>query len=194
MCNFLSAIAYRDGSIFADPEHTDSHSDLKEHLGLKDDQAPMLRNWVAVEYTPENRETSADVTSYTLRLDEPGAAPGWWDDVKGGIELKCRTLIQSMIVTDKRGLLLGGCWILAEGADVHHTVAAKIAAMSGSSKVGAMYDSSKVGAMYGSSKVGAMYDSSKVGAMSGSSKVGAMYDSSKAPRDPRIKADVEATP
>ncbi len=34
MCNFLSAIAYKNGDIFCAPEYTDSHEDLISHLGL----------------------------------------------------------------------------------------------------------------------------------------------------------------
>jgi len=49
MCNFLSAIALRNGDIFCDPASTDSHEDLIEYKGLVNNDK---ETFVRVEYVP----------------------------------------------------------------------------------------------------------------------------------------------
>jgi hypothetical protein len=177
MCDFLSAIVFKGGRIICQPELTDSHSDLIAANNLRDDNIH-IRVWVRVELTPTEHKY-LDVDSYSMRLDE-SSRPDWFDSAaEFDAAEKLRDKIRAMIVTDKRALLLGGCWILGEGADIESAKAARIVAMISSAKVGEMRGSSQVGEMRGSSQVGVLRGSSQVGEMRGSSQVGEMRGSSQ---------------
>jgi hypothetical protein len=197
VCKFLSAIVTRDGSVFCDPEHTDSHEDLIASLGLNDidrrESADVVRHFVRVEFTSE---TLCDPDSYSLVLDDN--RPVWWtDEMESGVAEHLRGLVRRMIVSGNRDVLLGGCWILVGGANVKEAINSRvvvvygdgvIGVLYGSSRVGMLRDSSQVGvlngssrvdALYGSSRVGMLRDSSQVGVLNGSSWVGTLYGSSR---------------
>jgi hypothetical protein len=178
MCKFLSAIVRPDGSIYADPEHTDSHEDLVFDLGLVDDGSPIAsRTFCRVEFTPPDEIAKIDdLSAWTLRVDEEPAPP-WYDGAAVRARLEERVL--AMFVRDTRKLLLGGCWILVGEANVFRVKSARIVTLLGSSQVGALHGSSQVGKLHDSSQVGEIYDSSQVGELWGSSQVGALWDSSQ---------------
>jgi hypothetical protein len=181
MCEFLSALVFKSGKIFTSPEHTDSHSDLIDAKGLsaESDSSLQIRGWIRVEFTPPSTRQMADVDSYVLRVDE-SSTPEWFDAaMKFDVTEQLKEIIQAMIVTDERKILLGGCWILAGEAKVHKIVRATVKVALGSSQVGKMLGSSQVGKMLGSSQVGKMLDSSQVGEMWDSSQVGEMWGSSQ---------------
>jgi hypothetical protein len=185
MCHFLSAIVLPSGEILCDPEHTDSHEDLLEHFNIRDTVTTQGR-FCRVEFTPpEDHSKILDFSTWFLKVDEE-STPEWFDHE--AVRAKLTDKIKGMIIQDHRKFVLGGCWILVDGAEIGRLKNGKVALMigmstveemCGTSKVGVMRGTSKVEAMYESSKVGTMYDSSKVGVMLGTSKVGTMYDSSK---------------
>jgi len=205
MCNFLSALVFSDGKIFSDPEHTDSHSDLIRVRGLDDSLPLETRGWIRVEFKPDNNDTLDQPEMYKLTVDEL-AAPAWFDDaMRFDITERLREQVEKMIVRDRREILLGGCWILARGAEVVSVKngliqmmydssrvnamlgSSRVNAMLGSSQVNEMWDSSRVNEMCGSSQVSVMYGSSRVNEMRGSSQVNEMYDSSRVASDYRVK-------
>ena len=176
MCTFLSAIVMKNGDVLCDPEHTDSHEDLLAKHNIRDGLAQQGK-FARVEFIPPKDHANIEDTSkWTFKVDEQ-VKPDWLDEERARSSLAAR--VKRMFVQDKRSILLGGCWILGDGADVAKVRNARIYGMYGSSKVGNMQDSSKVGVMCDSSKVGEMYGSSKVGEMCDSSKVEWMYGSSK---------------
>ena len=66
MCDFLSAIATRDGRLLFCED--DSHETIVRRAGLRDGDLH-LRHWVRVEQRPGDA---------ALRVDE-ASTPGWWD-------------------------------------------------------------------------------------------------------------------
>jgi hypothetical protein len=112
VCHFLSAVVTRNGDVLTN-DHTDSHSELITLFGLPDDRE--CRHFAKVELTPGDDPTDAD--GYTFRLDE-GTAPLWWEDVAGRAEETMRGMVRRMVVRDKRALLFGGRWIVADGAEI----------------------------------------------------------------------------
>ena len=152
VCNFLSALVFKNGSIFCAPEATDSHTDLIDAKGLTDsDKSLHLRGWIRVEFSPPSPDKLAEPDSYVLKVDET-STPEWFDDaLRFQVTEDLRERIERMTVRDERAILLGGCWILASEAKVGRAAAAKIVAMLGSSSVKEMRDSSSVKKMLDSS-------------------------------------------
>ena len=195
MCNFLSALWTRDGRLLTAPEYTDSHTDLVAHLGLADNRWPDPR-FARVEFTPPaDAAQIADLDKWTFRLDEE-ATPSWFDAES---EAQCldalRDSVSRMFVRDERPILMGGYWILLDGARVKRAIKCYIRGMFGqaeiteavsthviemrdNSHIDTMWDSSYVGTMWDSSHVGVMWGESHIGYTLGSSRVGTMWDSS----------------
>ena len=143
MCRFLSALVLKNGDVLCKPEASDSHEDLIEHFGLSDDKQH-LNKFVRVEFCPPGDTPLYELKKYELRLDEH-TTPGWWTKkIQEKATRKLRVKIKGMLVSDKRKLLLGGCYILHGEAKVERVVNATIKAMYGSSQVGWMYGSSRV--------------------------------------------------
>ena len=172
MCKFLSAIVLQNGDVLCDPEHTDAHEELIAANNLRDGTTAALReHFVRVEFVPPETGDMSDMSLWQLKLDE-NAEPSWWAGQKEKVREFLSGLVSAHVVRDYKKILLGGWWVLADGAVVDRLVASKAALMLGSSNVGVMLESSKVGVMRGSSNVGVMRESSKVGVMWESSKVG----------------------
>jgi hypothetical protein len=177
MCKAFSSIVVMSGEVYCDPALTDSHEVLKRaHCPqLPDDGIAFVR----VEYTPPDDPSEiGDLDCWHLILDAV-AAPVWWEDREESVRTTMRRLVERMLVSGTRDILLGGCWILLGGACVRDVYFSRILSMHGRSQVRALYDSSRVGALYGSSQVGALYGSSQVGTLYDSSRVGTLYDSSQ---------------
>src|SRR6185437_10803222 len=130
MCNFKSAIVTKDGVILHH-ELTDSHSELIQHFKLHERRGPgQVQNFIKVEFTPTDLKFD-DPASYVLWVDET-ETPAWFDeDAKHKTSEFLRDVITKMIIRDKREILLGGAWILSDGAEVGNCLNAKIAAMCG---------------------------------------------------------------
>ena len=161
MCNFLSALVFKNGKIYCDPEHTDSHSDLIAAKGLTEESDKSIhhRGWIRIEFTPGDSRKYADVDAYVLIVDE-SSAPDWFDKaMRFDVTEQLKDIVRGMIVTDEREILLGGCWILAGEAKVKKIVRATVRVALDSSQVGTMWGSSQVGKMWGSSQVGKMFHS-----------------------------------
>jgi hypothetical protein len=136
MCQFLSAIATRKGEILVNPL-TDHHHELIAHFNLHERKAGgTAQNFIKLEFVPgRSAENDApiydDPKGYTLRVDED-ETPAWFDDeAKAAADKFLRGVIKRMIVRDKRAILLGGCWIIAEGAEVAAAKECRIAALCG---------------------------------------------------------------
>lgn len=160
MCNFLSAIVLRDGEILTAPEHTDSHQELIDFYGLKDDEK---ERFARVEFKPSSEEAYDKPDAYILTIDQE-ITPHWFDEAMAErVRAKLRARVQMMVVRSDRKILLGGAWILTGKASVSDVKNARIISM---------HESSRVDSMYGESRVESMHDSSRVGYMHGKSRVG----------------------
>ena len=189
MCQFLSALVLRDGTILSREDVTDSHEILikwysQQGHDLRDDREFNSR-FVRVEYAPKFAQDAGDLNNYRLVVDEQ-TEPAWFAAHSEEVARALRRKVKRCIVSDSRDLLIGGPWILTGDAIIGECHSARVVSMHDSSKVDVMYGSSKVDAMYGSSKVVSMHDSSKIGSMCDSSKIGVMLDSSKVDTDKRM--------
>ena len=124
MCNFKSALYFKNGDLIHS-DVTDSHEDLIMVSGLKDNILSMDRA-VRVECVPPGDiDEIADLSKWTLKLDEH-TAPSWWAKKKNDCERKMLAIIKNSIITDERKCLLGGCWIFTKTAKINKMVGGRI--------------------------------------------------------------------
>jgi len=141
MCKTFSAIYTQQRELVFQPAYTDSHKDLIASRGFSDNGRGAF---VRLEYYPVNGNF-ADLNTYELSVDER-AIPEWFTTAeRSHVEHTLRDRIRAMFVDTKRPCLLGGCWILNDGANVERCVGGRITCMFGSSQVGEMRDSSRAG-------------------------------------------------
>jgi hypothetical protein len=111
MCRFLSAVFLKTGEVLCDPDHTDSHEHLIAAANVRDGEVAFFSgNLCRVEFAPpDDTKLWGDMTEWTLWVDEK-TTPDWFDAEKARAILSAR--IERMFIRDRRGTLLGGCWIL----------------------------------------------------------------------------------
>ena len=125
MCDWMSAIVSRTGEVYR-LDFSDAHEDIRAFYGLKD-KADHL---VPVEYSPDNPDGPDNPDTYKLRVHEC-AEPAWWSEVAVSVEAKLRAILERCIIRDKRAIIGGGPWILAEGSYVEKATDARIIAVCG---------------------------------------------------------------
>jgi len=108
MCKFLSAIGLKNGDIICDPS-IDSHEDLISFNELKESK---LRNWVRIEYYPNEDKDYADLSKYVLHVDD--TAFDWIDSTKESWERKLRIRLKRIIVNEDKKYLPCGIYILGD--------------------------------------------------------------------------------
>jgi hypothetical protein len=84
MCTGFGLIVSKDLKVyFVEPNVTGncSHSDILERLGWNDSDDKFLRNFVRVEY--------ADWKPESFRFDEDNTLPGWAENSRDEIRVKC---------------------------------------------------------------------------------------------------------
>ena len=190
MCRFKSGIILKNKVVVA-PGENDSHSDLLESLGIKDDYFGATNVFVRAELVPVNGEWWVDPEEepdkWRFVVDQD-MRPEWFDDEHKKIfrEAVCGWWKEHVLVDQKLDVLSSGyyrlkrCEVKKLLNDVKVLLdSSRVGEMFDSSQVGEMRDSSQVGEMWDSSRVGKMFDSSQVGKMRGSSQVGEMWDSSR---------------
>jgi len=121
MCNFLSAIAFKNGDILCDP-NVDSHEDLVSMFDLKESK---LRNWARIEYVPQNGNYHL-IQDYELKIDE-NPAPEWVkDSIKEKWVNKLNVILKKLIVTENKTVLSSGTWILTDGVLINKLLYCRI--------------------------------------------------------------------
>ena len=127
MCQFLSVLALKNGSVLHHPM-IDSHSELVEYFGVPDTSASH-QHFAKIELTPPSCNDDADwldVSQWTFRLDEE-AEPIWWSDVAAAVEKKVRDIASRMILTSgEKGLIVDGCWIIGGTAKIREVRSGRI--------------------------------------------------------------------
>lgn len=126
---FLSILIFPDGSIRCDPQNTDSHDALIDYHDLPDDNL-FIRKYVRAKYKVDHVDDLPDISKYKLVLCEE-YEPIWLEDILTSAIRNCRSLINRMIVSDKRKILLGGCWIIVKGAHIGRVLNSRIIYMNG---------------------------------------------------------------
>ena len=192
MCRFKSGIILKNKVVIA-PEDNDSHSDLLEFLGIRDDYLGASRTFVRAELVPKKNDEwwidpAENPEKWKFVVDQD-FVPDWFDKEvyeKEFREAVCAWWKDHVLVDQKLDELKTGFYRLKR-CEVKRLLndvrvmcdSSQVGEMCDSSRVGEMCDSSRVGKMWGSSQVGKMCDSSQVGKMWGSSRVGEMCDSSR---------------
>ena len=200
MCRFKSGIILKNKVVVA-PGENDSHSDLLESLGIKDDYFGATNVFVRAELVPVNDEWWIDPAEepdkWRFVVDQD-MRPEWFDESeheKIFREAVCDWWKEHVLVDQKLEELSSGYYrlkrcevkrllndvkvLLGSSQVGEMRGSSRVGEMRGSSQVVKMLDSSRVGEMWGSSQVGEMWGSSQVGEMRGSSQVGEMWDSSQ---------------
>ena len=191
MCRFKSGIILKNKVVVA-PGENDSHSDLLESLGIKDDFFGATNVFVRAELVPVNDEWWIDPAEEPDKwrfIVDQDMRPEWFDESeheKIFREAVCDWWKEHVLVDQKLEELSSGyyrlkrCEVKKLLNDVKVLLdSSRVGEMRESSQVGKMWDSSQVGEMRESSQVGKMWDSSQVGKMRESSQVGEMWDSSQ---------------
>ena len=181
MCRFKSGIILKSKIVVAQGDN-DSHSDLLESLGIKDDYMGASKTFVRAELVPKNNEwwvnPQESPDSWNFIVDQD-ITPDWFDKdehEKLFREAVCSWWNEHVLVDKKIDILSDGYYRLKR-CEVKK-LCNDVKVMCDSSTVQEMYGSSTVQVMYGSSTVQKMYGSSTVQEMYGSSTVQEMYDSS----------------
>ena len=192
MCRFKSGIILKNKIVIA-PEDNESHSDLLESLGIKDDYIGASKTFVRAELVPKKDDEwwidPAENPEKWMFVVDQDITPDWFDKETHEKEFResvCDWWRTHVLVDKKLEELRAGfyrlkrCEVKKLLNDVRVMLdSSQVGEMCGSSQVGEMWGSSQVGKMCGSSQVGKMWDSSQVGEMWDSSQVGKMWDSSQ---------------
>ncbi len=200
MCQFKSGIILKSKVVIA-PSENDSHSDLLETLGIRDDYLNATKTFVRAELIPEGGEwwvsPEEHPEEWKFAVDQD-ITPDWFDPEeyeKAFREGVCAWWKDHVLVDKKIDELNSGFYrlkrcevkklcndvkVLLDGSQVGEMWdSSQVGEMWDSSQVGEMRDGSQVGEMRDGSQVGEMRDSSQVGVMWGSSQVGEMLDGSQ---------------
>ncbi len=174
MCQFKSGVILKNKVVVA-PGENDSHSDLLESLGIKDDYLNATKTFVRAELVPENNEWWVNPEEHPEKWNfvvDQDITPDWFDREEYGKSFReavCSWWKDHVLVDQKIDELNSGFYLLKR---------CEVKKLCNDVKV--LLDSSQVGVMRDSSQVGVMRDSSQVGEMRDSSQVGKMRDSSTA--------------
>jgi len=149
MCNFFSCIiTEKNLEIYHNP-YTDSHEELIDYFGFKDDK--IQNKWVRVEFVSQDNKYD-DIQSYQLKCDET-VIPDWFTENRENIINKLRQIIKTMIITDSRKILLGGCYILSGNAKINLIKSAQVKSISDNAQVKSIYGNAQVKSIYGNAKI-----------------------------------------
>ena len=133
MCHFKSAIVLRHlkskgGYRLLLSPWTEHHSEIEIIFKLREG---VRLNYAKVEFSPTDMSVADKVETYKLKIDEE-REPEWLDaEMKASVTERMADYIKSIIVKDEMCLLIGGQFILSEGAKVHSAKGCAIAAMCG---------------------------------------------------------------
>ncbi len=163
MCRFKSGIILKS-KVVVTPGENDSHSDLLESLGIKDDYFGATNVFVRAELVPTNDEwwinPAEEPDKWEFVVDQ-GMRPEWFDETeheKIFREAVCGWWKEHVLVDQKLDALSSGYYRLKR-CEVKNLLN-DVKVLLESSQVGKMCDSSQVGEMWGSSQVGKMCDRS----------------------------------
>ena len=187
MCKFLSSIGLKNGNIICEPS-IESHELLIEQHKLNDNDSK-LRNWVRLEYYPDNNKDLAQIKKYKLHIDD--SVFDWiTDELKAKWIRKLNVIIKKMIITTNQVYLPIGVWIVDEGVEVEKNYGnievmlgnSQVKEMLGNSQVNRMWGNSQVKVMWGNSQVKEMWENSQVNRMLRNSQVNRMLGNSQVNR------------
>lgn len=75
------------------------------------------------------------MNKWELVVDEP-TKPDWWFGVQDKVLSTMKNIVESMIIRDKRNIVIGGCWIIAKTGRIDHLIQGRIAAIESGADLG----------------------------------------------------------
>ena len=183
MCNFLSVLVLKDGSVRHHPM-LDSHSDLVRYFKLPDTDA-FVHHFAKAELTPTTDWT--DASTWAWRIDED-VRPVWLtDDVEHAAEAAARAIAQRMVLKDvDLTLIVDGCWIVAgrskirdvrSGRIVRVQDSASISNVGGSASISNVGGSASIRNVWGSASISNVWDSASISNVQDSASISNVWDS-----------------
>ena len=174
MCNFLSVLILRDGSVRHHPM-LDSHSDLVTYFKLPDEN-PHIPYFAKAELTPTTDWT--DASTWAWRIDE-AVAPVWLtSDVEKAAEDATRAIAQRMVITDgEHRLIVDGCWIIAGTAKIRDVRSGRIVRVQGSATISNVGDSASISDVGGSATISNVGGSASISDVGGSATISNVWGS-----------------
>jgi hypothetical protein len=159
MCNFLSVLVLRDGSVRHHPM-LDSHSDLVRYFEMPDNDE-FVHHFVKAELTPTTDWT--DAATWRWRIDED-VKPVWLtDDVEAQAEAATRAIAQRMVLKDvDRQLIVDGCWIIAGASKIRDVRYGRIVRVQDSASIIGVWGSASISNVGGSASISSVWDSARI--------------------------------
>ena len=125
MCKQFSGILLRNEDILWAPDITDSHEDIIEAFGVKDKHNST--GFCRFEFTPPSTADITDKTKWDLLIDEE-FAPDWYTpEMAQRLIDRLWLKIETMIINDQRGTILGGRWIIGPLGSIRRLIKGAIA-------------------------------------------------------------------
>ena len=159
MCQFLSAIVSKNGEVYCDP-FVDSHEEILQRFGLRDNDSQFIDNIVRVEFTPQNDDWF-DVENYNLRVDE-NSIPAWWQEVEQSVRQNLSDRIQRMIVDKAENKVLCGGVYIVRDSKILWTRYTKMLLICGNSTIKNVWDNSTIENVRGNSTIKNVWDNSTI--------------------------------
>lgn len=186
MCNFLSVLIIRDGSVRHHPM-LDSHSDLVHYFKLPDENAH-IQHFAKAELTPTTDWT--DASTWKWRIDEQ-VRPVWLtEDVEHAAEGATRAIAQRMVIKDgEHALIVDGCWIVAGTAKIRDVRSGRIVRVQDSATISGVRDSATIRGVRDSATISDVWDSATISDVGDSATISDVWGS--ATLDASAKARVK---
>src|SRR3990167_5256308 len=167
MCNFLSALALKNGDVLSHPL-LDSHSDLVRYFKLPDANAH-IQHFAKVELTPVDW---LDPATWIWKVDE-AVLPVWWtEELDHQAQETLRARAAKMILKDgEHDLIAEGCWIVGGTAKVRDVRSGWIRRVQDSAQVSDVWGSAQVSDVGDSAQVSHVWGSAQVSHVGGSAQV-----------------------
>ena len=156
MCNFFAAILMENGDLKYN-KFTISHEDLIDEFNIKDNGND---GFVRLEYKPKGMPHELD--NYELIIDE-NVKPEWvTDSVIENTKEKLKRVIQSMIITDSRKIIIGDAVILCGDAEIGKIKNSIVWYAYGDCQIYEAYDNCQVQNAYGNCEIHHAYGNCQV--------------------------------
>lgn len=117
MCRFKSGVIFKNRVVLA-PEGNESHTDLLESLGVKDDSVCV--GFVRVELTPPDGNKARPINEWDFNVDQD-YRPDWFDLDREKYESEFRNKVADYM-KDKLCTICGYNWIPIKDGNITHYV------------------------------------------------------------------------
>ena len=182
MCRFMSAIVMGNGDILCDPEHTDSHEDLLLANGIRDGYA-QAGGFARIEFVPGDDHDIASLPDWTLVMYVDNV-PNWFDHA--AVRAKMEAIVRRMLVDTARTIILGGCWILLDGAKVDRMIGGRVVAMRGSASIRSVRGSASISDVRGGASISDVGGGASISDVGGNASIRGVWGNASISDDHRL--------